>query len=164
MPSSGLRERVKDMKRFWALFLGVLASAVAVRLIRRRRLASQAKLDYDTSLEDREPSSDDQEPSSDEQASELRRKLGEARERVDQPDDAMPSSPSESVDVSDANEVNTKISAAESCPGDLGGVSDDDDSSTEEDLVAKRMKVHVRAREAVESMREGSGTDTDSVS
>tara|TARA_B100000686_G_C16567915_1_gene851293 strand:+ start:405 stop:884 length:480 start_codon:yes stop_codon:yes gene_type:complete len=159
------------MKRFWALFLGVLASAVAVRLIRRRRLASQAKLDYDTSLEDREPSSDDQEPSSDdqepssdEQASELRRKLGEARERVDQPDDAMPSSPSESVDVSDANEVNTKISAAESCPGDLGGVSDDDDSSTEEDLVAKRMKVHVRAREAVESMREGSGTDTDSVS
>jgi len=129
------------MRRVLALGLGALAGVVTLRLIRRRRARHT---DAGDATEQTDDSADD------ERASELRRKLDEARERGG--DSVGPATVEEGADSEEvASDATSEPDTADLANG--GGVVTTGLAATE--LADKRARVHERARDAAESMRDG---------
>ena len=124
------------MRRLSALLMGILAGVVALRLIRRRQREPAVGATCDASTQ-----------GGGDRVSELRRKLDAVRECTDETVDpaAVVKESAEPVPGlvpdQEAETVNTEVAASEV-----------------NDLAGRRKRVHGRARDAAESMRNGDDT------
>ena len=135
------------MKRLAALGLGALAGLITVGWLRKRRHGR----DTDSGSPGQ---SDPDSVDGDDQASELRRKLDEARER-----DGQSVGAATVEDDADAAEVAADAPSGESGSVEVpngGAVSSQPGDAT--DIADRRARVHGKAREAAESMRDGDDT------
>ena len=126
------------MRRLFALLMGVAAGVVTLRLIRRRMWSRSAARVTDT------PTKGDAG-----RASELRRKLDEARERT-----------AETVGPATPAGESTPAAAEPDVEPEEEPAAETAAATETTELADRRKRVHGRAREAAESMRDGNDTGT----